>query len=244
MLQTLREHFGFDAFREGQEPVIRALLEGRSALAVFPTGGGKSLCYQLPALMIEGLAHAAHVFDRPDWLAAARQALEFLRTRHWQDGRLLATSRHGQAHLPAYLDDYAFLLSALLALMETDGHDSDTTFARALADVLLTHFEDKENGGFFFTAHDHETLIQRPKTVHDNALPSGNGIAALALQQLGHRVGEGRYLGAARRTVQAFATQLAGQPGGCATLLQALEAELSVNPPACNDVTCTVPTSN
>jgi ATP-dependent DNA helicase RecQ len=55
MLQTLREHFGFDAFREGQEPVIRALLEGRSALAVFPTGGGKSLCYQLPALMIEGL---------------------------------------------------------------------------------------------------------------------------------------------------------------------------------------------
>jgi ATP-dependent DNA helicase RecQ len=55
MLPTLRRHFGFDALRDGQEPVIRALLEGRSALAVFPTGGGKSLCYQLPALMIEGL---------------------------------------------------------------------------------------------------------------------------------------------------------------------------------------------
>jgi ATP-dependent DNA helicase RecQ len=55
MLQTLREHFGFDAFREGQEPVIRALLDGRSALAVFPTGGGKSLCYQLPALLFDGL---------------------------------------------------------------------------------------------------------------------------------------------------------------------------------------------
>jgi len=55
MLQTLRDHFGFDAFREGQEPVIRALLEGRPALAVFPTGGGKSLCYQLPALLLDGL---------------------------------------------------------------------------------------------------------------------------------------------------------------------------------------------
>jgi ATP-dependent DNA helicase RecQ len=55
MLQTLREHFGFGAFREGQQPVIQALLDGRSALAVFPTGGGKSLCYQLPAMMIDGL---------------------------------------------------------------------------------------------------------------------------------------------------------------------------------------------
>ena len=55
VLSTLREHFGHDAFRGGQEPVIRALLAGRSALAVFPTGGGKSLCYQLPALLLDGL---------------------------------------------------------------------------------------------------------------------------------------------------------------------------------------------
>jgi len=55
VLQTLRSHFGFDAFREGQEPVIQTLLEGRSALAIFPTGGGKSLCYQIPALLLDGL---------------------------------------------------------------------------------------------------------------------------------------------------------------------------------------------
>jgi ATP-dependent DNA helicase RecQ len=55
VLTTLRHHFGHDAFRGGQEPVIRALLAGRSALAVFPTGGGKSLCYQLPALLLDGL---------------------------------------------------------------------------------------------------------------------------------------------------------------------------------------------
>lgn len=55
MLSTLRDHFGHDSFRDGQEAVVRALVEGRSALAVFPTGGGKSLCYQLPALLLDGL---------------------------------------------------------------------------------------------------------------------------------------------------------------------------------------------
>jgi ATP-dependent DNA helicase RecQ len=55
MMRTLRDHFAFAAFRSGQEPVIRALLDGRPALAVFPTGGGKSLCYQLPALLLDGL---------------------------------------------------------------------------------------------------------------------------------------------------------------------------------------------
>jgi uncharacterized protein YyaL (SSP411 family) len=87
-------------------------------------------------------------------------------------------------------------------------------------------------------------LIQRPKTAHDNALPAGNGVAALALQRLGNLAGEARYLGAARRTVQVFGAQLAQQPGGCATLIMALEAERAVNPPACNGVTCTVPTSD
>jgi ATP-dependent DNA helicase RecQ len=55
VLETLRSRFGFGAFRGGQEEVVRALLDGRPALAVFPTGGGKSLCYQLPALLLDGL---------------------------------------------------------------------------------------------------------------------------------------------------------------------------------------------
>jgi ATP-dependent DNA helicase RecQ len=75
VLATLRAHFGHDAFREGQEPVVRALLEGRSALAVFPTGGGKSLCYQLPALLLDGLTLVispliALMRDQVDALAA------------------------------------------------------------------------------------------------------------------------------------------------------------------------------
>ncbi len=53
--ETLSRRFGFDGFREGQEAVIERLLGGRSVLAIFPTGGGKSLCYQLPSLMLDGL---------------------------------------------------------------------------------------------------------------------------------------------------------------------------------------------
>src|SRR5215203_3069714 len=54
-LEVLAASFGFDSFRPGQEQVVDALLAGRSALAVFPTGAGKSLCYQLPALLLEGM---------------------------------------------------------------------------------------------------------------------------------------------------------------------------------------------
>jgi hypothetical protein len=182
------------------------------------------------ALMIEGLAHAARVFERADWLAAAQRALDYLRTQHWSDGRLLATSRHGRAHLPAYLDDHAFLLAALLELLQAEFRADDLVFARELADALLRHFEDEAHGGFFFTAHDHETLIQRPKTGHDSALPAGNGVAALALQRLGHLLGEVRYLDAARRTLELFMPQLQRQAGGCATLVAALEEALV--PPA------------
>ena len=55
LTEPLRAHFGFSEFRAGQREVIASLLAGRPALAVFPTGGGKSLCYQLPAVLLEGL---------------------------------------------------------------------------------------------------------------------------------------------------------------------------------------------
>lgn len=177
------------------------------------------------ALMIEGLAHAGRVCDRPDWLDMAERALAFLKSRRWRDGRLTTTDR-----LPAYLDDYAFLLAALLEMLQARYRSEDLAFACQLADALLEHFEDRDGGGFFFTAHDHEVLIQRPKPAHDNALPAGNGVAALALLRLGHLLGDLRYLDAARRTVSAFWPQLQRQPAGCTTLLRALEETLSPPP--------------
>ncbi|MBI5923318.1 MAG: thioredoxin domain-containing protein [Betaproteobacteria bacterium] len=174
------------------------------------------------ALMIEGLAHAARIFDRGDWLVSARNALNFIRRELWRGGRLLATCKDGRSHLDAYLDDHAFLLSALLELMQAKFRSEDLQFACALANDLLDHFEDKSQGGFFFTRHDHEVLIHRPKPGHDNATPAGNGVAAHALQRLSLLTGDLRYAEAAERTLRLYQPQFVRQPGGFTTLLSAL----------------------
>ena len=184
------------------------------------------------ALMILGMARAARVFGRPEWLASARAALDFIRSTLWRPeegaerARLLATCKDGRAHLNAYLDDYAFLLAALIELMQTDFHSRDLEFAEDLAEALLEQFYEPELGGFFFTSHDHEKLIHRPKPGYDSATPSGNGVAAFALQRLGHITGESRYLEAAERTLRLFYPALAQHPNGYTSLLMVLEEAL------------------
>ena len=54
-LETLKKYFGYASFREGQERIVNTILSGRDALAIMPTGAGKSICYQLPALMLPGI---------------------------------------------------------------------------------------------------------------------------------------------------------------------------------------------
>jgi uncharacterized protein len=175
------------------------------------------------ALAIRGMAHAGRVFGRPEWIASARRALEFIRTSMWRNGRLLATYKDGRAHLNAYLDDYAFLLAAVLELLQAGFSKEDLAFARELADVLLEQFEDAEAGGFFFTARDHEQLIQRPKPGHDNATPSGNAIAAWGLGRLSGIAGEDRYARAAERTLELFYPLMREYPAGFAAMAMALD---------------------
>ncbi len=178
-------------------------------------------------LMIKGMAHAARVFEREDWLASAQRACDFLRHTLWREQRLLATYKDGKAHLNAYLDDYAFMLDALLELMQAEFRKEDLDFARELAEVVLKQFEDRARGGFFFTSHDHEKLIHRPKPGHDNATPSGNGIAAFALLRLGHILGKHEYLEAAERALKLFYPELSGRPGGYTSMMMALEEFLA-----------------
>ena len=180
------------------------------------------------AMMIGGMAHAGSVFARADWVASARRALTFVRSTMWNPGtqRLLATHKDGKTHLNAYVDDYAFLLKALIEMLQADFQPADLQFAQQLADVLLDQFEDRANGGFFFTSHDHEQLIQRPKPGHDNATPSGNGIAALALQRLSHLTNDLRYAESAQKALACFYDQMEDHPSGFGSLLMALEENL------------------
>jgi hypothetical protein len=178
------------------------------------------------ALMIEGMAHAARVFGREDWQVSARRAMDFVTAKMCRQGRLLATYKDGRAHLNGYLDDYAFVLAALLEMLQTEFAAADLQFATAFADTLLERFGDRAAGGFFFTSDDHEALILRPKPGADNATPSGNGIAALALARLGHLLGESRYLQAADKAVRLFFPAMLRQPGGFSTLCTALDEVL------------------
>jgi hypothetical protein len=145
----------------------------------------------------------------------------------WRDGRLLATYKDGRARLHAYLDDHAFLIDAILELLQARWCDDELRFATELAEVMLAQFEDRAAGGFFFTAHDHEQLLQRPKPFSDDALPSGNGVAAQVLLRLGHLLNEPRYLDAAERVLRAGWAELREYPQACDALLIALEEWLT-----------------
>jgi hypothetical protein len=182
------------------------------------------------ALAMRGMVRAGRVFGRDEWIASARRAAEFIRATMWRDGRLLATYKDGRAHLNAYLDDYAFLIAALLELMQAEFHTRDLGWACQLADVLLEQFEDAQGGGFYFTARDHEPLIQRPKPGHDHATPSGNALAAWALGRLAALTGEERYARAAQRTVALFFPAMRDYPAGFGAMAIALEEQLSPPP--------------
>jgi len=201
------------------------LLEVRSG-RVAPARDEKQLT-SWNALAIRGLAIAGRILKRVDLIDAAESAIAAIRRNVFKEGRLLASYKDGETRFPAYLDDHAFLLDALIEQLQSRWDSENLEFAVQLADLLLEHFEDKEGGGFYFTADDHETLMHRPKPLADDAMPSGNGIAAYALQRLGHLIGEAMYADAAERTLRCAWKAMDEYPHGHVTLLMALEEFLA-----------------
>ncbi|TVR58600.1 MAG: thioredoxin domain-containing protein [Candidatus Competibacteraceae bacterium] len=206
----------------------RILFEAR-AQRVWP-GRDDKILTAWNGLMIRGLASAGRHLGRTDFVVSAERALDFLRAHLWRDGRLLAVHKDGQSRLNAYLDDYAFLIDGILELLQCRWRDGDLDFALTLADVLLDRFEDRQAGGFYFTANDHEPLIQRPKPAHDDALPAGNGVAAQVLLKLGHLTGRTAYLDAAERALRWAWPMLQHLPSACNAVLAALEEYLEPGP--------------
>ena len=181
------------------------------------------------ALMIRGMAIASRALGRDDLAESATAALRFIHSKLWSNGKLLATYKDGRAHLNAYLDDYVFLVDAILELQQTRFNSAELKFASELLEVVLQHFVDADAGGFFFTSDDHESLIYRSKSFADDATPAGNGIAALVFQRMGHLLAEPRYLQAAEHTLRAAWLGLEKYPHAHTTLLTALDELL--NPP-------------
>jgi uncharacterized protein YyaL (SSP411 family) len=194
-----------------------------------PPGRDDKILTAWNGLLAANLARAARLLDAPALGREAERALDFIRAELWQDGRLRASYKDGRARFAGYLDDYALTAHALLELVQWQFRPQHLQFAIELTDCMLEHFADAR-GGFFFTADDHEQLIHRPKPLADESLPSGNGIAALVLDTLGHLLGETAYLDHARSTVAAALPSVQRYPEAHATLLAAVERELE--PPA------------
>jgi uncharacterized protein len=169
-------------------------------------------------LMLRAFAEAGRVLQREDYTQVAVDNARFLyETMRTENGRLLRTWKDGhEAHYNGYLEDYAYLAAGLLELYQTVFDEQWFVWARELAEMMLAHFRDEEHGGFYDTSDDHEALIQRPKDVQDNAIPSGNAVAALVLLQLSLYTGEERYGTVAETMIGAMVPYMARYPTGFA----------------------------
>ena len=174
-------------------------------------------------LMLAAFAEAAQALGRTDYMDIATSNAQFLHaTMRAEDGRLLRTWKAGsKAKYNGYLEDYAFLIEGVLALYQTTFDERWFQWARELAEDMQAHFGDTENGGFFDTRDDHEQLIHRPKDVQDNAIPSGNAMAAHVLLKLSLLTGESAYWGAAERAVREVGKLMAQYPSGFGEWLNA-----------------------
>jgi uncharacterized protein YyaL (SSP411 family) len=178
-------------------------------------------------LAIQAFAEAGAVLERDDLLDVARDAAAFvLRDMRTPEGRLLRTYNHGEARLNAYLEDHAYLLEALLSLYEATFEERWFSEARTLADTILQHFEDRENGGFFSTSDDHEQLVARRKDLEDNPIPSAGASAAFGLLRLAALTGEHAYERAAVGHLRLLHELAPRHPTAFAHLLQAIDFHL------------------
>ncbi|HEX8247534.1 MAG TPA: thioredoxin domain-containing protein [Pyrinomonadaceae bacterium] len=178
-------------------------------------------------LMLATFAEAAAILENADYLEIARRNADFILENLQKDGYLLRTYKDGRAKLNAYLEDYANFTDALLELYQVSGETKYLTEAQRLADLMITEFWDEENGGFFFTANNHEPLIVRNKDYYDNATPSGNSVAADALLKLSKLVGEEKYERFAVAVLRLVAPQIRRYPNGFGRALSALEFYLN-----------------
>lgn len=167
-------------------------------------------------LMLAAFAEAGQALHRPDYIEAAESNAAFLhRTMRSASGRLLRTWKAGSdAKYNAYLEDYAYLADGLLALYEATFDLRWIDWARELTELMLSHFRDSKNGGFFDTSDDHEQLIHRPKDLQDNAVPSGNSIAASVLSRLSLLTGDGRYWQIAEQSAATMSKFMSQYPSG------------------------------
>ncbi len=176
------------------------------------------------------LAIDAFAFAQPDRPAAAT-AIDFVLEQMLDDdGRLKHSYRLGQVKIEAFLDDYAYLINALLTAAQTSipFRDDWLKTAIGLAEKMVELFADDQNGGFYFTPVDQPNLIARYKDHHDGSIPSGNGMAAFALIRLARLTGHQKWRQIALNTIQWALPFVKRSPMATGQMLLAIDLFLAV----------------
>lgn len=137
------------------------------------------------SLTIKGLCDAATTLEHKPFYLMANAAIEFIKQNLYKNGTLYATYKDNKLGVPGFIDDYAFLLAALIAYQQGTGKQDHKDFCNLIANKMISEFYDAENGGFYFSAHTANIDFYRPKLYTDESTPSGNGIACQSLVKLG-----------------------------------------------------------
>jgi uncharacterized protein YyaL (SSP411 family) len=173
-------------------------------------------------MMIAALANAGATFGRESWIDAAQTAFDFIATRMASGDHLSHCHRAGRTTAVVFLDDYANMARAALALHAATGLDAYVERARRWCEIVETDFRDPA-GGYYFTPAQGETLITRPRRIGDNAVPSGNGLMVGVLARLYHLTGDAIYRDRADAVCRAHAGDLQRNLFGIVTLLGGFE---------------------
>ena len=214
-------------FGKTEDEVNRIISEGLSKLLQIRNkrpqpGKDDKVLTAWNGLMISAFVKGYRITDKPDYLTAATNVVSFYHIQFEKHGFLHRVFKNGETKLNGYLDDYAYLVNAVLDVFEVTGKPKYLYFAEKLSDYLIEHFWDDKNDSFFFTAVNHEKLIIRPKSNYDLSMPSGNSVAANALLRLYHLTNEQRFQIITQKILESQAILAAENPFAFGYLLNVL----------------------
>jgi hypothetical protein len=179
-------------------------------------------------LAIQAMAYAGRTMDEREYITMAAKAADFILDEMAVNGRLMRSYRDGQTRVEGFLEDYAFLAWGLAELYRADGNKRWLAAATNLADNMITMFEDRAVGGFFFTSSTTPQMPVRSKNILGGGnLPSPNGIAAIVLLELGQLTGQAKYSDSAGRTLAALAPAARQSPSASHAIVLATQQWLS-----------------
>jgi uncharacterized protein YyaL (SSP411 family) len=214
-----------DWLPETDDGVLRERLRQWRAGRVRPGKDDKVLA-AWNGLALSALARGYQVLGEPRFLGAAQACAAFLWQALWREGRLLRVWRRGRAHTPGFLEDYAAVAEGLVDLFEADFDPVWLEWAEVLGEGLLNRFHDLEGGGFFSTEPGQTDLLFRQKPGYDNAIPSGNTLAARALLRLSRHLQREDFRLAAEGTLACFGPWMQRSPRAFLGMLGVLDLAL------------------